>query len=100
MTQTGHCPCHQVTSRVVTITPRGNRWCRQALVVQPTPENEEETIMKKAQQLVARFVREESGQDLIEYALIAALIALAAIGAMQTLGNDIGNTFNSVSSSL
>ncbi|HTV83620.1 MAG TPA: Flp family type IVb pilin [Acidobacteriaceae bacterium] len=56
--------------------------------------------MEKTQQLVARIVREESGQDLIEYALIAALIALAAIGAMQTLGADIGNTFNSVSSSL
>lgn len=56
--------------------------------------------MKKVSQLLARFTREESGQDLIEYALIAALIALAAIGAMQTLGSDIANEFNSVGSNL
>ncbi len=56
--------------------------------------------MKKVQQLLAKFMREESGQDLIEYALIAALIALAAIGAMSTLGSDISNEFNSVGSSL
>lgn len=55
--------------------------------------------MKKIQQLVVNFTREESGQDLIEYALIAALIALAAIGAMSTLGSEIGNEFNSVGSS-
>lgn len=55
--------------------------------------------MKKIQQLVVNLTREESGQDLIEYALIAALIALAAIGAMSTLGSEIGNEFNSVGSS-
>lgn len=51
-------------------------------------------------QLVKNLLNDESGQDLIEYALIAALIALAAIGAMQTLGSKIGNEFNSVGSSL
>ncbi|MGA7886846.1 MAG: Flp family type IVb pilin [Acidobacteriaceae bacterium] len=56
--------------------------------------------MRKLSQVFGRFMREESGQDLIEYALIAALIALAAIGAMQTLGSDIANEFNSVGSSL
>lgn len=50
--------------------------------------------------LFARLMREESGQDLIEYALIAALIALAAVGAMQTVGSKISNTFNSVGSDL
>jgi pilus assembly protein Flp/PilA len=59
--------------------------------------NPEEKIMK---QLVKNLLNDESGQDLIEYALIAALIALAAIGAMQTLGSKIGNEFNSVGSSL
>lgn len=51
-------------------------------------------------QLVKNLMNDESGQDLIEYALIAALIALAAIGAMQTLGSKISNEFNSVGSSL
>ena len=42
----------------------------------------------------------ESGQDLIEYALIAALIALGAIVAMGSLSNKISNEFNSVGNSL
>lgn len=50
--------------------------------------------------LLIRLVKEESGQDLIEYALIAALIALGATVAMGTLSNDIGNAFNSVGSKL
>jgi pilus assembly protein Flp/PilA len=58
---------------------------------------EEKRHMK---QLVKNLLNDESGQDLIEYALIAALIALAAIGAMQTLGSKIGNEFNQVGSSL
>ncbi len=47
-------------------------------------------------QLMKNLLNDESGQDLIEYALIAALIALAAVGAMQTVGSKISNTFNSV----
>ncbi|MGA7886847.1 MAG: Flp family type IVb pilin [Acidobacteriaceae bacterium] len=50
--------------------------------------------------ILKNLMNDESGQDLIEYALIAALIALAAIGAMQTLGSKISNEFNSVGSSL
>ena len=40
------------------------------------------------------------GQDLIEYALLAALIALAAIAAMQTLGSAINAKFDNASTSL
>ena len=36
--------------------------------------------------LFNRFVREEQGQDLIEYALLAGLISLASIAAITTLG--------------
>ena len=39
---------------------------------------------------------DESGQDLIEYALILALIALAATVTMSGLANSIGNAFGSV----
>jgi pilus assembly protein Flp/PilA len=56
--------------------------------------------MKEAQQLLAKFLREDSGQDLIEYALIAGLIALAAIAAMNTLGSDLSNQFNSIGSDI
>ena len=37
-------------------------------------------------ELLGRFVREDEGQDLVEYALLLALIALAAITAMGLLG--------------
>lgn len=50
--------------------------------------------------LLRRFLSEESGQDLIEYALIAAFIALAAIAAMSSLGNSISNEFNNIGNSL
>jgi pilus assembly protein Flp/PilA len=42
----------------------------------------------------------EEGQDLIEYALVVALIAFAAVGAMNTLAVDINNAFIGVGNSL
>lgn len=53
--------------------------------------------MKK---LLARLVRESDGQDLIEYALLAALVALAAITAMNSLGSAINTKFSDVSTTL
>jgi pilus assembly protein Flp/PilA len=47
--------------------------------------------------LFARFVKDESGATAIEYGLIAALIAVAIIGAATTLGTEIGETFKKVS---
>ena len=49
---------------------------------------------------VTRFVKDESGATAIEYGLIAALIAVTAIGAMQGIGNKLNTTFNNVSNSL
>ena len=40
-----------------------------------------------------RFRRSEDGQDLLEYGLLAALIAIIAIGAVSTLGNTIQTVF-------
>jgi pilus assembly protein Flp/PilA len=42
----------------------------------------------------------EEGQDLIEYALVVAMIAFAATASMRTLANDINNAFASISNSL
>ena len=47
--------------------------------------------------LFQRFMADEDGATAIEYGLIAALIAVAAIAAMTTLGENISNTFNTVS---
>lgn len=49
---------------------------------------------------VLRFINDTDGQDLIEYALLAALIALAAITAMTNLGGAINSKFDSVSTQL
>jgi pilus assembly protein Flp/PilA len=58
------------------------------------------TSMKNFTRLASGLLRDESGQGLIEYALIAGLIGLAAVVAMTTLGNNIKNMFSSISSNL
>jgi len=50
--------------------------------------------------LLVNLSRDESGQDLIEYALIAALIALGAVTSMKTVSSAIGNEFSKVSAAL
>ena len=47
-----------------------------------------------------KLARDEQGATAIEYGLIAALIAVAAITAMQGLGNNLNNTFTKVSTSM
>jgi pilus assembly protein Flp/PilA len=50
--------------------------------------------------LFVRFVREEEGQDLVEYALLLALIALVSIGAVRTLGQTVLGVFTNINTSL
>ena len=50
--------------------------------------------------LIQRFIREEDGQDIIEYALLAAFISLAAIIAMTALGDGISGLFDRVTAAL
>jgi pilus assembly protein Flp/PilA len=47
-----------------------------------------------------KMLKNEKGATAIEYGLIAALIAVAAIGAMTSVGQKLNSTFNNVSSSL
>jgi len=56
--------------------------------------------MKNMKHMLAAFLQDESGQDLIEYALVAALVGLGAVAAMKGLSNSIGNSFNSVGNTL
>ena len=46
------------------------------------------------------FFADERGATAIEYGLIAALIAVAAITAMQSLGSELSTTFSTVDSAL
>jgi pilus assembly protein Flp/PilA len=56
--------------------------------------------MKHYREALKNLLRDDSGQDLIEYALVAGLIGLGAVTAMSGLATTIGNAFNSVGSSL
>ena len=47
-----------------------------------------------------KLIRDNEGATAIEYGLIAALIAVAAIGAMQGIGTKLSTTFNNVSNKL
>ena len=47
-----------------------------------------------------KLIKNEEGATAIEYGLIAALIAVAAIGAMTSIGSSLSTTFNNVSNAL
>lgn len=49
---------------------------------------------------IKQLIRDDAGATAIEYGLIAALIAVAAITAMQGLGNELKTTFNTTSSAM
>jgi pilus assembly protein Flp/PilA len=46
------------------------------------------------------LINREEGQDLIEYALVVAIIALAAVTSMHTLANNINNAFGTIGNNL
>lgn len=50
--------------------------------------------------LLTRLWREDSGSDMIEYVLIATLIALAAIASMEGVGSKIAAYYSNITSSL
>lgn len=52
------------------------------------------------QTVFTRFVRETDGQDLIEYALLAATIALGCVTALQAVQAAINTHFNNVATTL
>jgi len=62
--------------------------------------------LQKINDIVTRFLvkfqemKEESGQTLVEYGLIVALLSIAAIVILATLGNDIVAVFTEVSTQL
>lgn len=51
-------------------------------------------------ELIRRFLQEEEGQGLVEYALIIGLIAVVAIAALTASGGSISTIFNTISGKL
>jgi pilus assembly protein Flp/PilA len=56
--------------------------------------------MHHAIQHMKTLLEDESGQDLIEYALVAALVGLGAVASMKTLSTKIGAAFGTIGTSL
>jgi Flp pilus assembly pilin Flp len=50
--------------------------------------------------MILRFLADETGQSLMEYALIVALVAMAVIGAVQLLGTKSNSSIGNAGSSL
>jgi len=50
--------------------------------------------------VVRSFVRDEEGQDLLEYALLVALIALVAVGAVGAAGNKVQEVFTAIAGAI
>jgi pilus assembly protein Flp/PilA len=59
-----------------------------------------ETNMEQAKSFLAQLIADESGQDLVEYALVVALIGFAAVAGMQSLALTINSAFISIGSKL
>ena len=57
-------------------------------------------MVSTIRETLVRLQREDSGQDLIEYALIAALIALAATFGMGSVAKAINDAFSSIGQKL
>ena len=49
--------------------------------------------MQIALSVIQKFRKRDEGQDLLEYSVLAALIAIVALGAVQAVGNTIFNVF-------
>jgi pilus assembly protein Flp/PilA len=61
------------------------------------PKREERDIMKN---LFARFIKEDEGQDLIEYALLAGFISLAATAVLVIIGPNLASLYTKMNGDL
>ena len=50
--------------------------------------------------LLMRLMTEDSGQDMIEYALVATIVALSGVAVMRAMSTDIGKPFNAIGNAL
>ena len=57
-------------------------------------------MLNSASVRILNLARTEEGQDLVEYALVVALIAFGAVAAMKGLGTEINTAFKTISSDL
>lgn len=56
--------------------------------------------MERMKTLIARLVRDEQGQDLIEYALLATFVALVAVVGAGVLGTSLNDWYDAVATNV
>jgi pilus assembly protein Flp/PilA len=56
--------------------------------------------MERFVELFKRFVRDDEGQDLVEYAMLLGLIALVCVGAVTLLGTSVQTTLDNLAAAL
>lgn len=59
-----------------------------------------QNLLHKAQTKTPSFFKKEKGATMVEYAIMVALIAIVAIGAVTALGTNVSTTFQDVADSL
>jgi Flp pilus assembly pilin Flp len=79
--------------------PRDRR-SRQSQSRRGNPAFANVTETSQMNNMITRFVREEAGQDLIEYSLLAALISVASIAFMTPLSTQINAVFTAITAAL
>ena len=57
-------------------------------------------MLASVRSAAARFLRDESGASLVEYALLIALIAVVCLAAVTLIGTNVSNKLNSAANSL
>jgi pilus assembly protein Flp/PilA len=88
---------------VVAVVPRRVAAFETSARVTKTPRLKERDVMNLknlAYYLRAKLGVNESGQDLLEYALLVALIALVSVGVITTAGSNVKTIFTSIGSAL
>jgi len=63
-------------------------------------DNLETTTMHRLMTLVHSFRRNDEGQDLLEYALLVALIAIVAVGAVTAAGVTVNGIFTNIAGAI
>ncbi len=58
------------------------------------------TLLTYVRQYVRSFARDEEGQDLLEYALLIALIAIVCVGAITAAGGKVDAAFNAIAAAI
>jgi pilus assembly protein Flp/PilA len=66
----------------------------------PFWQGHKEEEMAQLIRLVGAFRRNEEGQDLLEYALLVALIALVAVGAVTAAGLKVDEIFDAIAAAI